>query len=234
MAHRTSPTNIGLYLLSTLAARDLGWIGTLDASERLETTMETMNRLELCRGHFYNWYDTRTLHPLDPKYVSSVDSGNLAGHLLVVGNGCRELIQQCSINGDMFAGIDDAIQLLRNALEKIPDQRQTHTVTMKQLSHAVEVLAMALLSRPIDAAGWTARFGKLTTLSHTVSDMAQALSQECGDEPAGSCAPGPMQPGHAWKATSGMWNSCYHGSASVRKTARPCSTIRRAHRRSGR
>lgn len=185
VAHRTSPTNIGLYLLSTLAARDLGWIGTLDASERLEATMETMNRLELYRGHFYNWYDTHTLHPLDPKYVSSVDSGNLAGHLLVVGNGCRELIQQASINGDMFAGIDDAIQLLRNALEKIPDQRQTHTVTMKQLSHAVEVLAMALLSRPIDAAGWTARFGKLTTLSHTVSDMAQALSQECGDDPAG-------------------------------------------------
>ena len=185
VAHRTSPTNIGLYLLSTLVARDLGWLGTLDATERLEATLATMNRLELFRGHFYNWYDTRTLHPLDPKYVSSVDSGNLAGHLLVVGNGCRELIQQSSIDGDWFAGVDDAIQLLRDALEEIPDQRQTLTVTRKQLSHAVEVLAMALLSRPIDAAGWTARFGRLTTLSHTVSDMAQALGQERGDEPDG-------------------------------------------------
>ncbi|MBH0192414.1 MAG: phosphorylase, partial [Nitrospira sp.] len=142
-------------------------------------------RLELLRGHFYNWYDTRTLHPLDPKYVSSVDSGNLAGHLLVLGNGCRELIQQASIESDLFAGIDDAIQLLRDALEEISDQRQTHTVTRKQLSQAVDVLAMALLSRPVDAAGWTARFGELTALSHTVSDMAQALGQERGDESDG-------------------------------------------------
>ncbi len=185
VAHRTSPTNIGLYLLSTLAARDLGWLGTLDVTERLEATLATMNRLELFRGHFYNWYDTRTLHPLDPKYVSSVDSGNLAGHLLVVGNGCRELIQQSSINGDLFAGIDDAIQLLRDALEEIPDQRQTHTVTRKQLSQAVDALAMALLSRPVDAAGWTARFGRLTALSHTVLDIAQALGQERDDEPDG-------------------------------------------------
>ena len=85
VAHRTSPTNIGLYLLSTLVARDLGWLGTLEATERLEATLVTMSRLELFRGHFYNWYDTRTLHPLDPKYVSSVDSGNLAGHLVVSG-----------------------------------------------------------------------------------------------------------------------------------------------------
>ncbi len=182
VAHRTSPTNIGLYLLSTLAARDLGWIGTLEASERLEATLETMSRLELFRGHFYNWYDTRTLHPLDPKYVSSVDSGNLAGHLLVVGNGCRELMQHASINGDVSAGIDDAIQVLRHALEEIPDQRPTHTVTRKQLSQAVDALAVTLLSRPLDAAGWTARFGRLTTLSHTVADMAQALGQERGDE----------------------------------------------------
>jgi cyclic beta-1,2-glucan synthetase len=185
IAHRTSPTNIGLYLLSTLVARDLGWLGTLDAIERLEATLATMNRLELFRGHFYNWYDTRTLHPLDPKYVSSVDSGNLAGHLLVVGNGCRELIQQSAINGDVFAGIDDAVQLLRDALEEIPDQRQTHTVTRKQLSQAVDVLAMALLSRPVDAAGWTARYAGLIALSHTVQDMAQALGQERGDEPDG-------------------------------------------------
>ena len=185
VAHRTSPTNIGLYLLSTLVARDLGWLGTLDTIDRLEATLATMNRLELFRGHFYNWYDTRTLYPLDPKYVSSVDSGNLAGHLLVVGNGCREMIQQSSVSGDLFAGIDDAIRLLRDALEEIPDQRQTHTVTRKQLSQAVDGLAMTLLSRPVDAAGWTAKFGRLTDLSHTVADMAQALGQERGDEPDG-------------------------------------------------
>lgn len=183
VAHRTSPTNIGLYLLSTLAARDLGWLGTVEASERLEATVATMSRLELFRGHFFNWYDTRTLHPLDPKYVSSVDSGNLAGHLVVVGNGCRELIHQSTVDADFFAGIDDAIRLLRDALADIPDQRQTHTVTRKQLSQAVGALALLLLSRPVDAAGWTTRFAQLAASSHTVADMAQALVQEHANAP---------------------------------------------------
>jgi cyclic beta-1,2-glucan synthetase len=185
VAHRTSPTNIGLYLLSTLVARDLGWVGTLEASERLEATLATMSGLELFRGHFYNWYDTRTLHPLDPKYVSSVDSGNLAGHLVVLGNGCRELIQQSTVGVNLFSGIDDSIRLLREALAEIPEQRQTHTVTRKQLSQAVEALAMLLLSRPLDPIGWTIRFSRLTALSNTVADMAQALAQDRSDGPEG-------------------------------------------------
>ena len=90
VAHRTSPTNIGLYLLSIACARDFGWIGTLEAVERLEATLATMARMAKHRGHFFNWYDTRDLRPLDPQYVSSVDSGNLAGHLIALANACRE------------------------------------------------------------------------------------------------------------------------------------------------
>jgi cyclic beta-1,2-glucan synthetase len=78
VAHRTSPTNVGLYLLSAVSARDFGWCGTLDCVERMEATFATLDRLERFRGHFYNWYDTRDLRPLDPRYVSTVDSGNLA------------------------------------------------------------------------------------------------------------------------------------------------------------
>jgi len=178
VAHRTSPTNIGLYLLSTLAARDLGWLGTRDASERLEATLATMSRLDLCHGHFFNWYDTRKLQPLDPKYVSSVDSGNLAGHLVVLANGCREWMHRSIIDAELFAGIDDAIRLLREALADIPDQRQTHTVTRKQLGQAVDALALLLLSRPVDAVEWTMRFVQVTAMSHTVADMAQALAHE--------------------------------------------------------
>src|SRR5207245_854263 len=88
VAHRTSPTNMGLLLLSTAAARDFGWIGTLEAVERLEVTLATMERLKRFRGHFFNWYDTSDLRPLDPPYVSSVDSGNLAGHLITLANAC--------------------------------------------------------------------------------------------------------------------------------------------------
>ena len=68
IAHRTSPTNIGLYLLSVVAARDFGWLGTLDVLERLEATFATMDKLERFRGHFYNWYDTSDLRALEPKY----------------------------------------------------------------------------------------------------------------------------------------------------------------------
>ena len=91
VANRTSPTNLGLYLLSIVAARDFGWIGVQDAAGRLESTFATMGKLERFRGHFFNWYDTSDLRPLEPKYVSSVDSGNLAGHLIALGNACREI-----------------------------------------------------------------------------------------------------------------------------------------------
>ena len=90
VAHRTSPTNIGLYLLSVVSARDFGWIGASQAIERLEATLATMIRMPRFRGHFFNWYDTRDLRVLEPKYVSSVDSGNLGGHLIAVANACRE------------------------------------------------------------------------------------------------------------------------------------------------
>ncbi len=79
LAHRTSPTNLGLYLLSVVAACDFGWLGKIETAERMEATLGTMNGLERFRGHFYNWYDTHDLRPLEPKYISSVDSGNLAG-----------------------------------------------------------------------------------------------------------------------------------------------------------
>ena len=65
-------------------------MGTTEAVERLEATLATMGRLARFRGHFYNWYDTRDLRPLDPQYVSTVDSGNLAGHLIALANACRE------------------------------------------------------------------------------------------------------------------------------------------------
>jgi cyclic beta-1,2-glucan synthetase len=94
VAHRTSPTNIGLYLLSTVSAHDFGWIGLLDTIERLEATLATLARLSRYRGHFYNWYDTTDLRPLEPRYVSTVDSGNLAGHLIALASACRSWREQ--------------------------------------------------------------------------------------------------------------------------------------------
>ncbi len=90
VAHRTSPTNIGLYLLSAACAREFGWIGTQDLLSRLEATLKTMGTLQRHRGHFLNWYDTQTCAPLLPMYVSTVDSGNLSGHLLATAQACLE------------------------------------------------------------------------------------------------------------------------------------------------
>jgi cyclic beta-1,2-glucan synthetase len=91
VAHRTSPTNIGLYLLSTACARAFGWIGTQDMLSRMEATLATLQTLQRHRGHFLNWYDTQTGAPLLPMYVSTVDSGNLCGALLAVAQACTEL-----------------------------------------------------------------------------------------------------------------------------------------------
>jgi cyclic beta-1,2-glucan synthetase len=91
LAHRTSPTNIGLYLLSVACARQFGWIGTQDLLARMEATLATLNTLQRHRGHFLNWYDTQTCAPLAPLYVSTVDSGNLCAHLLATAQACLAL-----------------------------------------------------------------------------------------------------------------------------------------------
>ena len=91
VAHRTSPTNIGLYLLATLCARTFGLVTVAEAISRLEATLGTVERMAKHKGHLYNWYETRTLEVLQPAYVSTVDSGNLAGHLLAATEGCKEL-----------------------------------------------------------------------------------------------------------------------------------------------
>lgn len=90
VAHRTSPTNIGMGLLAAVAARDLAFIDDAALAAHVRATLTTLERLERCEGHFLNWYDTRTLAPLPPAYVSTVDSGNLAGALIVVAAAVRE------------------------------------------------------------------------------------------------------------------------------------------------
>jgi cyclic beta-1,2-glucan synthetase len=107
IAHRTSPTNIGMGLLSTLAAHDLGFIRTPALIGRLEATLSTMDRLERFEGHLLNWYDTSSLLPLAPRYVSTVDSGNLAGALLALAEGLRQLAGEPQSAEQIRAGLAD-------------------------------------------------------------------------------------------------------------------------------
>jgi cyclic beta-1,2-glucan synthetase len=180
LAHRTSPTNIGLYLLSVVSARDFGWLGTMDCVDRLEATLATMGRLQQYRGHFYNWYDTLDLRPLDPRYVSTVDSGNLAGHLIALASACREW-SALPTTGDLpRGGITDALGLLHEALRELPEGLRAHTALVAQLEHALDTLAAVF-----PAGGAMPEPAALAPLATTLADAARALAGELGDEAGG-------------------------------------------------
>jgi cyclic beta-1,2-glucan synthetase len=182
VAHRTSPTNLGLYLLAAVSARDFGWAGTTETVDRLEATLATMGRLQRFRGHFYNWYDTRDLRPLDPQYVSSVDSGNLAGHLIALANACREWIGRPMASPELFAGVDDALQLTRVSLQGLPDDRRTQTITREQLGDALDAVGAALRRSPMLPEEIGARLSEVAPHAVTMADIARTLASERGDE----------------------------------------------------
>jgi cyclic beta-1,2-glucan synthetase len=120
IAHRTSPTNIGMLLLSTLSARDLGYLGLRDLAVRGRTVLDTMDRMERHRGHWLNWYDTQSLRPLEPRYVSTVDSGNLAVSLITLAEGNRELADGAIFPKALWSGLLDALGLLSDAISAHP------------------------------------------------------------------------------------------------------------------
>ena len=135
VAHRTSPTNIGLHLLATLAAFDLGYIGPLDFMLRLRPTLKTMGELERHRGHFLNWYDTRTLRPLPPRYVSVVDSGNLAACLLILKEGAREMSELSAFRWARWRGVLDAIDVLSETIVAVTEERALKRVSSELLGY---------------------------------------------------------------------------------------------------
>jgi len=113
IATRTSPTNIGLALLSTLAAHDFGYVSLRGLTERLTNMLATVEKLERYSGHFYNWYDTRTLKPMVPLYISTVDNGNLAGLLLTLHSGLLELADQNWSANRIVGGLRDTLGVLK-------------------------------------------------------------------------------------------------------------------------
>jgi len=122
IAHRTSPTNIGMYLVSTLAARDMGFITISDFVARARNTFETLDGIVKYRGHVLNWYDTQTLEPLEPRYVSVVDSGNLAVSLITLKQGCLDLSAAPMIGPANFKNLEVALDLLCMALRGVSTQ----------------------------------------------------------------------------------------------------------------
>ncbi|GGC78991.1 cyclic beta 1-2 glucan synthetase [Marinobacter halophilus] len=132
IASRTSPTNIGMSLLADLAAVDFGYLTVGECLQRINNTLTTMEKLERYRGHLFNWYDTRTLQPLPPQYVSSVDSGNLAGSLLTLQAGLAELKSQPVLSANALQGLQDTLQVLAEQLPGFPVPERTENIRVLQ------------------------------------------------------------------------------------------------------
>lgn len=192
IAQRTSPTNIGLYLLSTVAARDFGWIGTLDALDRVEATLATVKQLEQYRGHLFNWYDTHDCRALEPKYVSSVDSGNLAGALIALANALDEMGNGTVAEHAALAGVADAAWLMREAARSARAGRHDGAGQFARLDDAIDVVMTATRAHGETPARWGARLGELESAAKVASDCARdALVVDAAEQPgsAGPAAP---------------------------------------------
>ncbi len=121
VAHRTSPTNIGLMLLSTMTAHQMGYLGPDELVNRLYSSFQTLGNLKRHRGHWLNWYDTHSLQPLPPEYVSTVDSGNLAGALISLRQALLRLPQQEVFRWETWQGLGDVLGVLVEIVSEVRD-----------------------------------------------------------------------------------------------------------------
>jgi cyclic beta-1,2-glucan synthetase len=181
VAHRTSPTNIGLYLLAVVAARDFGWIGLRDALDRIEATFGTLSRMQKYRGHLYNWYATQDLRPLEPRYVSSVDSGNLAAHLVTLAATFRQWQQSQRPPVAAIAGLADALDLAREALREYPFN-PGHTITRELVETAFHDLDTVL--RP-EGAALDPEEDQLATAAERASTLVDLVRTLASESPGG-------------------------------------------------
>ncbi|MGH7261430.1 MAG: glucoamylase family protein, partial [Nitrospiraceae bacterium] len=184
VVHRTSPTNMGLALLANLSAYDFGYIPAGQLIERTANAFHTMAAMERYQGHFYNWYDTQSLQPLPPLYISSVDSGNLAGHLLTLRPGLLALPDHKILGSRLFEGLSDTLRILVDA---------AGGAAFSRLAQLQKDLESAYDSRPATVAAarrWLARLatsaaevaGSLAAAPESEAKWwAQALARQCRD-----------------------------------------------------
>lgn len=167
LAHRTSPTNIGLLLLATTSAYDLGYIDGHELIVRARNTLKTVDELPKLRGHLFNWYETRTLKPLPPAYVSTVDSGNLLGCLIVTEHAVSGIPDDAVLSWALWEGLFDTLDELSESLAKLPRTQQVV---------GFEAVAYQLINRIRSARQepkrWTALIDELESTVQTRMDTA--------------------------------------------------------------
>ena len=191
VGHRTSPTNMGLALLANLSAYDFGYISVGQLIDRTTNALRTMEALERHRGHFYNWYDTQSLKPLQPTYISTVDSGNLAGHLLTLRPGLLALPDQKILGARWLDGLSDTLVILMDIVGGARGARGASAADLGQLHKG---LKSASDSRPATLTATRTCLDRLTATATKVVDSldadpessenggkewAQALARQC-------------------------------------------------------
>ena len=184
LAHRTSPTNMGLSLLANLTAHDFGYIAAGQLIERTANTLDSMAGLERHRGHFFNWYDTQTLRPLHPVYISTVDSGNLAGHLLTLRPGLIALLDRPILEPRCLDGLRDTLNILEESigastpvtlaqfrldLQTMPSTLTAAQTLLDRLTQSAAAISDRLAHAPESQAAWWAR---------TMARQCQAMRDE--------------------------------------------------------
>lgn len=179
VAARTSPTNIGVYLLSIISGRQFGWMSFEQTIERLEQTIATVERMEKYRGHLLNWYHTDTLATLGPRYVSAVDSGNLAGHLIAVSSACRSWAEAPSahLQGNLD-GVGDVAGILGEILRDLPDDRKTVRPLRRRLEERITGFQNALAAVKREHEFASIRIINLSVLARDIQKLAANLDHE--------------------------------------------------------
>ena len=176
VAHRTSPTNIGLYLLAVTSARDFAWIGTLDAIGRLEATLATVSRMSKFRGHLFNWYDTHDLRPLEPPYISSVDSGNLAGHLIAVANVCQSWQGVSQDVARRLESVGDGLELVREEAMRLDGLGAIREVARRRLETEIERVAASIEVGRAEGVETQVIFGGLLAEASSLVDAVREIT----------------------------------------------------------
>jgi cyclic beta-1,2-glucan synthetase len=150
VAHRTSPTNIGLMLTSTLGARDLGYISLDDLILRINNAFSTLHPMERYRGHLLNWYDTLTLEPLRPRYISTVDSGNFIGSVITLKQGLIELLDKPVFVWERWSGLFDTLMVFDEIMETLEGLAPDITTRVRYELNQMQARIQAVQTTPLD------------------------------------------------------------------------------------
>jgi cyclic beta-1,2-glucan synthetase len=200
VAHRTSPTNMGLALLANLSAHDFGYISAGRLLDRTTAAFHAMSAMERHHGHFYNWYDTRSLAPLEPRYISSVDSGNLAGHLLTLRPGLLGLVGEPIVPARAFQGLRDTFDLVADTARGAPTPATARL--QKALDAACQTPPTTIGGSRLILERVAAESGALSaalaaSAEPAASRWASALADQCRDVLGDLAHLVPWESGHA-------------------------------------